>query len=125
MPTPSPRAKRSSLYALSLGVLLTLGGCLAPRPIQILIPLPDEPLVYNSWEEWRHPESGVIYRVPRMFLIGLKYEQFMGENYREIMYADLADLIREQAWIQAAKAAQAKAMADPAGPGVAGDLDGE
>lgn len=130
MRTPSPRARRSSLYALSLIVLLLLGGCQAPRPIQILIPLPDEPLIYRSFEAWTHPESGVVYRVPRMFLLGLKYEHFLGENYREIMYADLADLIREQTWIQAAQETQRRAMADPGGPapvrpGVAGDLDGE
>jgi hypothetical protein len=45
-----------------------------------------------------------------MFLLGLKYESYMGEHYRNIMYADLADLLREQAWIEAAKAARDKAV---------------
>jgi len=97
-------------FAILLIGLLTLVGCQAARPIRIIVPLPEQEIQYQSWEDWTHPESGVVYKVPRMFLLGLKYESYMGEHYRNIMYADLADLLREQAWIEAAKAARDKAV---------------
>lgn len=90
-------------------LLILLGGCQAPRPIRVIVPLPTEDLTYQSWVAWEHPESGAVYRVPRMLLVGMRYEWAMPEEYREMMYADLADLIREQAWIRAVQEARDEA----------------
>jgi len=98
-------------------VLLAALGCCGPRIKIQTIPIgPDEPVQYQSWVKWTHPESGREYRIPQVLDQALKPHIWavIPATYKEQIKADMGDLIREQAWIRAAEESRKELEGDDA-----------